>query len=93
MLEEINVGEANLSHPGDPDAVLTRTQTARALTAAGFPVAPSTLSSKACRGGGPAYRVFSGKALYRWGDALAWAQASATAPRGSTSEVDTQRAA
>jgi hypothetical protein len=36
----------------DPDTVLTRDQTAVALTQAGFPVRSATLATKACRGGG-----------------------------------------
>jgi hypothetical protein len=79
--------------PDDPDTLLTRERTAEALTAAGYPVAPRTLATKACRGGGPPYSVFSGRTLYRWGDALAWAQSVTTPPRRSTSEADAQRAA
>lgn len=77
--------------PDDPDALLTREATAAALTAAGFPVATKTLATKATRGGGPPYSLFSGRALYRWGDALAWAQGRMTPPRRSTSEADALR--
>ena len=76
-----------------PDDLLTRTQTAAALTAAGFPTAPATLATKACRGGGPLYRTYSGRALYRWADALAWAESRTSAPRHSTSELDARNAA
>ena len=72
----------------DPDALLTRDQTAAALTACGFPVKPRTLSTKATRGGGPPYLLFGPRVLYRWGDALEWAQARLSAPRLSTSEGD-----
>jgi hypothetical protein len=72
----------------DPDALLTRDQTAAALTACGFPVKPRTLSTKATRGGGPPYLLFGPRVLYRWGDALKWAQARLSAPRLSTSEGD-----
>ena len=75
----------------DPDALLTRRDTAAALRAAGFPVAEKTLATKATRGGGPPYRTFGPRALYRWGDALAWAKDCMTPPRRSTSEADTQR--
>lgn len=73
--------------PRDPDARLTRKETAAALTAAGLPVAEKTLATKATRGGGPAYSLFSGRALYRWGDALAWAEARVSTPRRNTSEA------
>jgi hypothetical protein len=77
--------------PDNPDILLTRDATAAALTAAGFPVATKTLATKATRGGGPPYRLFSGRALYRWGDALEWARGLMTAPRRTTSEADAQR--
>ncbi len=79
--------------PDDPDALLTRKRTAEALTAVGFPVAAKTLATKASRGGGPAYSLFSRRALYRWGNALEWARGLMTAPRRSTSEADVQRRA
>ena len=72
--------------PDSLDALLTREATAVALTASGFPVAAKTLATKATRGGGPPYRSFSARALYRWGDALNWANGRMTAPRRSTSE-------
>jgi len=40
-----------------PDALLTRDQTAAALTARGFPIKAKTLSTKASRGGGPPYHL------------------------------------
>ena len=79
--------------PHDPDALLTRDATSAALTAAGFPVATKTLATKATRGGGPPYSLFSGRALYRWGDALDWARSCLAPPRRSTSEADAQRSA
>lgn len=77
--------------PDNLDALLTRERTAEALTGAGYPVAPKTLATKATRGGGPPYSLFSGRALYRWGDALEWARSLTTPPRRSTSEADAQR--
>ncbi len=74
--------------PDDPDALLTRDRTAEALTAAGYPVKAKTLATKATRGGGPSYSLFSGRALYRWGTALDWARELTTPPRRSTSEAD-----
>lgn len=79
--------------PDDPDTLLTRERTAAALTAAGYPVATKTLATKATRGGGPPYSLFSGRALYRWGDALEWARSLMTPPRRSTAEADVQRRA
>lgn len=74
--------------PDDPDVLLRRRQTADALTEAGYPTASSTLSTKATRGGGPPYRLFGRVPLYRWGDALAWAEGRMSPPRRSTSEGD-----
>ena len=72
----------------DDDTLLTRDMAAAALTEAGYPVKSKTLATKATRGGGPPYRLFGVRPLYRWGDALAWAQARLSAPRRSTSEKD-----
>jgi hypothetical protein len=74
--------------PDDPEALLTRDTTAKALTAVGYPVKPATLATKASRGGGPRFRRFGTRPLYRWGDALAWAQSLLGPPMCSTSEVD-----
>jgi hypothetical protein len=73
--------------PQNPDALLTRPQTGAALRAAGFPIADKSLATRASRGGGPPYRRFGARVLYRWGDALAWAQARLSPPIGSTSEL------
>jgi hypothetical protein len=80
------------AHP-QPDDLLTRDRAAEALTAAGFPTATATLATKASRGGGPLYRTYSGRALYRWADLLDWAESRTTAPRRSTSEADKKQAA
>jgi hypothetical protein len=77
---------ANL--PDDPNALLTRQAVAAALKAAGYPVAPATLATKATRGGGPPYCLFSSRALYRWADALEWARSNTSTPRRTTSEAD-----
>jgi hypothetical protein len=74
-----------------PETLLTRDQTAAALTAEGFPVKPKTLATKATRGGGPPYRLFGTRPLYRWGDALAWAQSRLSAPCRNTSQAETRR--
>jgi hypothetical protein len=67
----------------DPEDLLTREQTAAALTAAGYRVKEKTLATKASRGGGPPYHLFNGRAVYRWGSALAWARSSMDAPRST----------
>jgi hypothetical protein len=72
----------------NPDALLTRERTAQALTEAGFPIKAKTLATKATRGGGPPYHKFGPRALYRWSDALAWAERRLGSARCSTSEQD-----
>ena len=81
------------SIPDNPDALLRRKATAEALTATGFPCSDKTLATKATRGGGPPYRLFGRVPLYRWGDALAWAEGRLTPLRRTTSEPDAQPAA
>lgn len=76
-----------------PDALLNRTRTAEELTARGYPIAAATLRTLACRGGGPIYRTFGRVAVYRWADAVAWAEGRLSAPRRSTSEADAQKSA
>jgi hypothetical protein len=73
--------------PANPDTRLRRRQLAEALTELGFPVAAGTLQTKATRGGGPPYSVFGRTVLYRWGDALAWAESRLKPARSSTSET------
>jgi hypothetical protein len=60
--------------PINNDALLTREAVAGALTEAGYPTAPATLATKACRGGGPPFRRYGRVPLYQWSDALDWAQ-------------------
>lgn len=74
------------SIPENPNALLTRDSVATALSAAGFPVKAKTLATKATRGGGPPYQLFGIRPLYRWCEALAWAEGRLSAPRRSTSE-------
>jgi hypothetical protein len=76
------------SIPANQHALLTREQTSEALKESGYPVEPSTLATKASRGGGPEFRKFGARVLYRWGDVLAWAQSRLSAPRCNTSEGD-----
>ena len=71
----------------DEDALLRRSPFAQALTKAGFPIKPSTLATKATRGGGPPYELWGRIPLYRWGPGLAWARAGLRAPVRNTSEA------
>src|SRR5689334_126415 len=81
------------SIPDSPDALLRRDATAAALTAAGYKTAPGTLATKATRGGGPPYRLFGRIPLYRWGDAVAWAESRLSKPVRNTSEAGVSAAA
>jgi hypothetical protein len=74
--------------PDNPDALLTRAQTAAALTEAGFPTSEATLSTKATRGGGPLYKKWGPRAMYPWGTSLQWAKDRLRDPVRSTSEID-----
>jgi hypothetical protein len=74
--------------PTDSDAMLTRVQAARALTAAGYPCSPATLASKASRGDGPLFRRFGTKPLYRWADLLGWVNSKLSRAVHATSELD-----
>jgi hypothetical protein len=42
----------------------------------------------ATRGGGPPYRLFGPRVLYRWIDALNWAESRLSMPRRSSAEAD-----
>jgi hypothetical protein len=72
----------------NPDILLTRAKAAAALTEAGYPTARATLASMATRGGGPIYRRFGSRVVYRWGDLLDWARSRLSAPIRSTSGAD-----
>jgi hypothetical protein len=76
----------------DQAAKLTRRALSAALTASGYPVSVATLNTMASRGGGPPYRRFGRRALYTWGDALAWAESRLSAPMHSTSEAPAEAA-
>ncbi len=68
--------------------LLDRRAASALLAELGFPCAPATLATLACRGGGPVFVKFGSRALYRRSDLVAWAQSRLTAPRRSTSEAD-----
>jgi hypothetical protein len=72
--------------PQDRNTLLTRDANAAALTESGYPTSPKTLATKASRGGGPRFRHFGPRVLYRWGDALDWAENRLGPVVGSTSE-------
>jgi hypothetical protein len=74
--------------PDDPNALLGRDRAATALTAAGFQTSRATLATKATRGGGPPFRLYGRRPVYRWGDLLDWAQSRLSVPMRSTSESD-----
>jgi hypothetical protein len=69
------------------ETLLSREAAAQALTDAGYITSPSTLATKATRGNGPGYRIFGKRAIYRWGDLIAWAEEQTAPLRLSTSEV------
>jgi hypothetical protein len=72
----------------DLDTLLSRHAVSKALEDRGFPVPPATLATMASRGGGPPFHRFGTRVLYRWGPALAWAQARLRGPISSTSQAD-----
>jgi hypothetical protein len=74
--------------PESPDTRLTRNALASALSAAGFPIRSATLATKASRGGGPPFQRFGCRPLYRWADALQWAESRLGPTISSTSELD-----
>jgi hypothetical protein len=75
----------------DPDTLLRRREGAAALKAAGYPTAPATLATLACRGGGPPFRRFGRVPLYRWADLLDWARSRLGPVVHSTAEADVAR--
>ena len=62
---------SNTPTPASPDALLTRQQAAQALGVHGYPVTAKTLATKATRGGGPIFRHFGARVLYRRSDLIA----------------------
>jgi len=87
-LNESKNGSPQSSDVFDLDALLTRVRLAEELNRKGYPISPKTLATKASRGGGPPYVLFGRRPLYRWRDALSWAEGRLTAPRCSSSEGD-----
>jgi hypothetical protein len=67
---------------------VTRKQASAVLADHGIPVAPATLATMATRGGGPSFRKFGQRVLYRPEDLVAWAERRLGPMMGSTSEAD-----
>jgi hypothetical protein len=70
-----------------PNARLSRKNTAEALTEHGFPTTEATLATLASRGGGPVFQKWGQRCVYRWGDAIAWAEGRLSNPISSTSQL------
>lgn len=64
----------------EPNALLTRRKLAEALTEAGYPITAGTLSNQAVYNTGPPFKKFGRTTLYRWRDALKWAEGRTTEP-------------
>ena len=77
-----------MATPESPDTLLRRRPLAEALSKVGYPVSEATLATKATRGGGPPFQRFGSIPLYRWRDALAWAEGRLSAPRCCSAEAD-----
>jgi hypothetical protein len=72
----------------DGEIRLRRRDAAAALSAAGFPVAPSTLATQAVRSGGPPFQRFGRTPLYLIRDLRAWVERKLSPAVSSTSEID-----
>jgi hypothetical protein len=74
-----------------PNTLLTRPAAAQFLTEQGFPTTPSTLATKATRGGGPEYECFGRRPLYRPSKLLEWARSRLSKPVRNTAEAMSNR--
>jgi hypothetical protein len=79
-LDDVDDEDPRKRSPVADDALLTRGPAAAALTRAGYPVTAATLATKATRGGGPPYRVFGRRPVYRLSDLMAWAESQVREP-------------
>ena len=77
--------------PEQAEPLMTRKATALALTGAGFPLAAATLATLATRGGGPPFRRFGSRALYRADEGLDWANSRLSKAVSSTSELPSRK--
>ena len=72
----------------DPNQLLDRTEMAALLTRLGFKITRQTLAKiAATRTDGPEYQIFCGRALYRAGPGVEWAQSQRSRPRRSSLEA------
>jgi hypothetical protein len=53
---------------------LNRKDVCAELNKLGYPIKPATLARKASQGGGPAFKMFGGRALYDLDQTVAWAK-------------------
>ena len=74
----------------DEDTLLSRDDTAMALTAKGYTISPASLSTMVSRGDGPPYVKFGARPLYRWGTSLDWAKARTSKPVSNSAEHDAE---
>lgn len=89
-LPPLRVEDAKPVAPALDDLLDRRNLSCALALHAGRRVAVATLASLATRGGGPPFRLFGRRPLYRWGDAMEWAEQNTKPPRRSTSESDVQ---
>jgi hypothetical protein len=68
------------------DPLLTTERAAEKLTELGVKRSPATLRKLRCLGGGPPYRVFSGRPYYTEADLAAWIEGGLSPPRCNSSE-------
>lgn len=64
----------------------SRRGAAEYLTERGYPTSPRCLDKLACLGGGPIYRLYNRRALYRDEDLLTWAESRTSQPRRHATE-------
>jgi len=67
-----------MSADPSPDKLLTRRQLSEALTARGYSISPRTLANLVSQGAGPPHARWGRGSLYRWGEALRWAETRRT---------------
>jgi hypothetical protein len=71
--------------PGDKN-FLSRGEAARMLSSWGLITAAGTLATKACRGGGPPYHLYNGRAIYEATALRTWALTTVSVAASSTTE-------
>jgi hypothetical protein len=76
----------------DPD-VLTRDRAAEFLRAKGYPITAKRLAKLAHEGGGPIYRRWGSRVIYKPPDLLTWAEARASDRKVHSCSQNTNEAA